>query len=254
MMDNPTGQVFPDGDKTQHRRPHENQEPPETRGSPGRISRSREKNNRTNNRKRRSLSKFLLESDIKPVIFVGKCVQQFGWGAVIGFCLGAAGVYGYAFAAKSLPLVTLAQEQSKNPPTTGQTPPANQTRWLHGVIKSNDRLVTEDIEIGVLATRAGPFQSGVFRIQVPESDRYQITLWNQGYQRMQLVELRPDSDGNVHDVLFPSGGLSFQASNKRNLPPNTDVGNAQIESASSQLSARSTRPAASQSRSSVATH
>jgi hypothetical protein len=251
-MDNPTAQVLPDGDKNHNRRSQPNQGG-ETRQSPGRMSRAaREKNNRTtNNRKSRSLSKFLLDSDIKPVIFIGKCVQQFGWGAVIGFCLGAAGVYGYAFAVKSLPLVTFAKEQSKDAPTATQTPTVAQKRRLHGVIKSNDRPVEEDIEIGVLATRQGPFQSGVFSIEVPESDRYQITLWNQGYQRFRLVELRPDVDGNVHDVIFPSGVLAFQASNKRNPPSN--VRDAQVESTSSQLSTRLTRPAVSQPRSSVAT-
>lgn len=202
--------------------------------------------------KRHSIADFLKDTGFAPAVFVGKCVQQFGWAAVIGFCLGAAGVYGYAFTVKSLPLVTLVKEQSKDAPTATLTPTVSQKRRLHGVIKSNDKPVEEDIEIGVLATRQGPFQSGRFSIEVPEGDRYQITLWNQGYQRFKLVEVRPDMDGNVHDVIFPSGALALQAGNKRNLPSN--VRDAQVQSTSNQLSARSTRPSGSQPRSSVATH
>jgi hypothetical protein len=253
-MDHPSDQVLP-CDKNHNRRLHATQGP-EARENPGRMPRAREKNNQpTNNRKRRSLSKFLLDSDIKPVVFIGKCVQQFGWGAVIAFCLGASGVYGYALAVKSLPLVTFAKEPSKDATTVAPTPVASQKRWLHGVIKSNNLPVTEDIEIGVLATRQGPFQSGVFSIQVPESERYQITLWNQGYQRFKLVELRPDMDGNVHDVNFPSGVMGLEASNKRNPPPNNLTADraTQVESTSDQLSARSKRPVG-QSRSSLAAH
>lgn len=247
-MDNPTGQVLLDGDKADHNRRSQANQGPERREGHGRIGRAREKSNRTNNRKSRSLIKFLLDSEVKPVVFVGRCVQQFGWGAVIGFCLGAAGVYGYAFTAKSLPLVTLAKEQSKDAATATQTS-AIQKRWLHGVVMSGNRPVTEDIEIGVLATRNGPFPSGKFSIQVPQSDRYLFTLWNQGVQRFRLVEVIPDVDGNV-DVIFPSGVVEAQVSNERNPRPNTD---AQVESTSSQIATRSTRQAASQPRSSVAT-
>jgi hypothetical protein len=101
-----------------------------------------------------------------------------------------------------------------------QVPVQAKTVWLHGTVKSNDKPIKDEIEIGVLATRQGPFQDGAFSIQVPQSDRYLITLWNVGYQKFKLVELRPDSDGNVHDVLFASGMVRLEGprSNQKGAP------------------------------------
>ena len=241
-MDNPKGQALPDGRHDQHHHPPANHGS-EQRERLGRILRSPEKSNRTtNNRKSRSLTTFLLDSDIKSVVFLGKCVQQFGWGAVIGFCLGAAGVYGYAFTAKSLPLVPFTKEQSKDPPAPTPAPVVSQRRWLHGDIKSDN----EDIEIGVLAQRNGPFPSGSFSMEVPQGDHYQVVLWNPGYRSFRVVELRPDVDGKVPDLKFPSDSFAFQSRNQRNSQTGADT----LESTSTQLAARSARSTVSQLRSS----
>lgn len=153
---------------------------------------------------RKPFATFLMESEIRPLVFVGRCMQYFGLGAVIGFLLGAVGVYGYAFVVKSLPLITFTGEQPVASPTPTPGPVTNAMRKLHGRIKSNNKPISEDIEIGVLLKRQGPFQSGTYSIEVPDADRYQLTFWNAGYRTFRLVEVIPNSDGTVGDVDFPS--------------------------------------------------
>jgi len=155
--------------------------------------------------RRKPFSAFLIETGFWPLAFAGRCMQQFGLGAVAGFVLGAACVYGYAVF-KILPgsmaaVATSAEHVSIA--TASPTPP--KTVWLHGRVNDNDKPRKEEFEIGVLATRQGPFQDGSYSIQVPESDSYRVTLWNVGYQKFKLVELKADSSGNVNDVNFPTG-------------------------------------------------
>jgi len=192
----------------------------------GMRNRHRQPSNGDPGKTKPTFTKFMLDSDIKPVIFLGKCVQYFGWGTVGGFLLGVAFLYGYAFVTKSLPLVTFAGEQAKESrgTVTVPTPSPVPMRSLRGVVKINDKQLIEDIEIGVLSMRPlGPFQGGEFSIQVPEStdDHYQITLWNMGYQRFKLVELIPDHDGYVHDIVFPAGVASIQANHRQNETAST---------------------------------
>lgn len=176
--------------------------------------------------KRKPFSAFLIESDFKPLVFVGQCVQYFGFGAVAAFFFGAVCVYGYAMF-KPLPYAAAAPSgapiQAVQTPT--QTPSQPRTVSLHGFLTTNDKPVSEQFEIGVLASRLGPFKrrDGSFSIQVPESDHYLISVWNAGYQRFQLIELKPDSDGDVHEVPFPSGmaGVESPVNNQRSGSSNS---------------------------------
>ena len=177
-------------------------------------------------KKRKSFSTFLIESDFKPLIFVGRCMQYFGVGAVVGFLGGAVFVYGYANF-RPLPLIASLKPPTETPTPTPTQPPAQpKTVWLHGVVTNNDKPVKEQFEIGVLANAyRGPFQApdGSFSIQVPEAEKgqYLITLWNAGYQRFKLIQKTADSDGNVHDVVFDSSMAKLERNNQRSETSNS---------------------------------
>lgn len=153
---------------------------------------------------RKPFSVFLIETGFWPLAFAGRCMQQFGFGAVAGFLLGAGFVYGYSFFVKPLPGIKAAAPIVQTVPIVTPSPVLPKTVWLHGRVNDNDKPRKEEFEIGVLATRQGPFQDGSYSIQVPESDSYRVTLWNVGYQKFKLVELKADSAGNVNDVNFPA--------------------------------------------------
>jgi len=130
--------------------------------------------------KRQPFSAFLIEIDFKHLAFVGRCGQCFGFGA--------------ASAEEGL---------------------------AHGFLASKDMPVTEKFEIGVLTSRLGPLErDGSFSIQVPESDHYLITVWNRGYQKLQLIELKPDSVGDIHKVPFFPGMAVESPMNNRSGSPN----------------------------------
>ncbi len=129
--------------------------------------------------KRKSFSTFLIESDFKPLVFAGRCMQYFGVGAVIGFLLGAVGVYGYAFFVKSLPLVSLASEQRPTPTPT-PLPPQPKTVQLHGIVRDAlGRPLNAQFWVGVFAKQLGPLQNsdGSFILEVPQSSTYDVALW-----------------------------------------------------------------------------
>jgi hypothetical protein len=147
------------------------------------------KTNHTSEKK--SFDNFLIKSGIKPLVFVGQCAQYFGFLTVVAFLVGAAAVYGYALF-RPLPYSKASQAE-----------PLKKV-WLHGKVKDNAKPRNGEFEIGVLATRQGPFEDGSYAIEVPESARYEVTLWNPGYKEFKLAQLKADSAGNVNDVNFPS--------------------------------------------------
>jgi len=122
-------------------------------------------------------AEFLIDTNILPLVLIGKGVKCFGWGAVLAFIFGAFGVYGYAFATKSLPLVTFATPA----PSPAPTPvPSTKMVRLRGVVRDADlRPVTERFWVGVLANQLGPVQNpeGSFVLEVPESSSYDVALW-----------------------------------------------------------------------------
>jgi len=175
--------------------------------------------------KRKSFSTFLIESEFKPFVFAGRCMQYFGMGAVVGVLVGAVFVYVYANF-RPLPLIASPKATETPTPTPTHPPAQPKTVWLHGVVMSNDKPVKEQFEIGVLANAdRGPFQApdGSFSIQVPEAEKgqYLITLWNSGYQKFKLVQKTADSDGNVHDVIFDSSMAKLERNNQGSEPSNS---------------------------------
>lgn len=123
-----------------------------------------------------SLAEFLKETGFGPVVFIGKCVQQFGWGAVAGFLLGATAVYGYAVV-KPLPY---AKSVSPAIAPIVQQPPQTKIVQLHGRVRDGKGSpVNERFWVGVLAKQLGPVQNvdGTFTVEVPQSSSYDVALW-----------------------------------------------------------------------------
>lgn len=125
-----------------------------------------------------SLAGLLIDSDLKAFVFLGRCVQHFGFGAVAGFLLGAACVYGYAFF-KPLPYAVSAATESKIQPSP--TPPVpSKTVQLHGWVRdAAGEPIKEAFTVGVLANQLGPVQNadGSFALEVPRSNSYDVAVW-----------------------------------------------------------------------------
>jgi len=127
--------------------------------------------------RKRSFADFLIESNFTPLAFAGRCVKQFGAGAVAGFLLGAVSVYGYAVV-KGLPYAKGSQAEA-----TIVVPPSVQAKTvkLHGLVRDSDgKPVKEAFNVGVLAKQLGPVQNsdGSFEMEVPQSSSYDVALWN----------------------------------------------------------------------------
>jgi hypothetical protein len=127
--------------------------------------------------KKGSLADFLINIEFAPVAFVGRCMKQFGVGAVGGFLLGAISVYGYAVV-KGLPLPRGSQSEMA---IVAPTPVQAKTVKLHGFVRDFEgRPVKEAFNVGVLAKQLGPVQNsdGSFEMEVPQSNSYDVALWN----------------------------------------------------------------------------
>jgi len=126
-------------------------------------------------RGRKSFTQFMLDSDLGPVVFVGKCVQFFGWGAVAGFFLGSACVYGYALF-KPLPYVKAQVVQVQIP----ITPPSPSPVLLHGFMTDGDnKPVVDSFFVAVVAKQHGPEQNvqGQYTMEVPPNTCYDLMFW-----------------------------------------------------------------------------
>ena len=143
--------------------------------------------------KRKPFSAFLIDTGFWPLAFAGRCMQQFGLGAVVGFVLGAACVYGYAVV-KPLPYAKPTANQSGQP-----TPPAQlKTVQLRGLVRDSlGRPVKEPFTVGVLAKQLGPVQNseGSFALEVPQSNSYDVALWNSETVRV-FNGFAAEQDGN----------------------------------------------------------
>jgi len=145
---------------------------------PGRTRNHRRHSSKsTSHSHRRSLSKFLLDSDIKPVVFMGKCAQFFGWGAVAGFFLGMAFIYFYAVFYEPLPLAKVAA-----PPFVQPTPPPApqpKTVQLRGLVRNSADEPAKWFNVGVFANQQGPLNTsdGSFKLDVPQSSSYDVVYW-----------------------------------------------------------------------------
>jgi hypothetical protein len=185
--------------------------------------------------KRGSFADFLIESNFAPLAFAGRCVKQFGAGAVAGFLLGAVSVYGYAIL-KPLPY-------AKSVPAESQvvTPPAqSKTVKLHGLVRDSDgKPVKEAFNVGVLAKQLGPVQNsdGSFEMEVPQSNTYDVALWNsdtvkvytgfaaeqdgRGYRLEQALPFLVSVSGVSAKSIAPGAQLAkLQPDGQRNLSMN----------------------------------
>lgn len=153
--------------------------------------------------KRKPFSVFLIETGFWPLAFAGRCMQQFGLGAVTGFVLGAACLYGYSFF-RILPgskaAVAPLDHVTRNDP-----PPPKKIR-LYGTAKSHET----KYEIGLLLSpRLGPFNPGdVYSLQVPESDHYVVVGWNPNYENFAMQEMFPDASGRLQELVFPNPSMA----------------------------------------------
>lgn len=151
------------------------------------------KKNKNNSLKARkghikSLPQFLIDSEIKWLVFIGKGMQYFGIRAVIAFFLGGIAIYTYALF-KPLPLIKSIPKQKKI--------------QLHGkVITLDNKPFEEEFQIGVLlGSPLGPFGlgDGSFKIDVPYYETYNIIVWDLDYQMFKLYNLATKQvDGEYH--------------------------------------------------------
>lgn len=161
-----------------------------------------------------SLADFLIECDFKPLVFIGRCVRQFGLGAVAGFLLGAVSVYGYAVL-RPLPFVRALGDPVVNP-----APVQSRTVKLHGLVRDSEgRPVKEAFNVGVLAKQLGPVQNsdGSFEMEVPQSNSYDVALWNSDTVKV-YVGFAAERDGSGYKLeqalpfLHPVANVSAQPS------------------------------------------
>jgi hypothetical protein len=127
--------------------------------------------------KKKSFTDFLIDSGFAPLVFVGRCLGQFGARAVAGFLLGAIALYGYGLVS-GLPYVKSSTGNLVIP-----VPPAPEAKTvkLHGFVRDFEgRPVKEAFNVGVLAKQLGPVQNsdGSFEMEVPQSNSYDVALWN----------------------------------------------------------------------------
>lgn len=131
---------------------------------------------RTGLPKKGSIVAFFKDTGFGPAVFLGKCVEQFGWGAVAGCLLGAGLVYGYAVVVKPLPYAKSVVVQVAPLPQPSQP----KTVQLHGRVRDGSGSpVNQRFWVGVLAKQLGPVQNsdGTFSLEVPQSNSYDVALW-----------------------------------------------------------------------------
>jgi hypothetical protein len=149
---------------------------------------------------------FLIDTNILPLVLIGKAVKCFGWGVVVAFMLGGLSVYGYAVVVKPLPLAKMEMPL----PITPAPAPVHQPKMvrLRGVVRdANLRPVTQRFWVGVLANQLGPVQNpeGSFVLEVPESSNYDVALWTSQEQPVSFynrMPVEPDDKGlKLQDAL-----------------------------------------------------
>jgi hypothetical protein len=153
----------------------------------------------------KSLVSFLLNTNIAPLVLVGRGVENFGVRTVAGFLLGATMVYGYAFF-KPLPYARQSLGVISPSPvtTTVIEPPVSNIR-LRGVVKDSEgQPIKEPFMVGVMVKRFGPLKNidGSFAIEVPKSASYDLALWNMNGKFQLYDGYSPEREGEGY-VLPP---------------------------------------------------
>ncbi len=156
--------------------------------------------------KKGSFADFLIESNFAPLAFAGRCVKQFGAGAVAGFLLGAISLYGYAYF-KGLPFVKTTETR---------------TVQLRGVVRdSANKPIKNEFSVGVLAKQQGPIQNSdaSFVLEVPQNSSYDVALWNGDTVKV-FYSIGAEPDGNGYRLqeslpflqAVPNANVSVQES------------------------------------------
>jgi hypothetical protein len=130
---------------------------------------------------RRSFSRFLIETEIKPLVIIGKAIQAFGMAATGSYVLGAACLYGYGLFAGSLPGIKPA------------IPEAREIDLFGKVTTLDDEPLKEGFRVMVLdsaKSESGPFQrkDGSFQVRVPlnQSRQYRLLILTEDNQALML--------------------------------------------------------------------
>ncbi len=153
---------------------------------------------------RQSLRTFLKGSEIKPLVFVGKCMDYFGMGAVVGFLFGATTMYGISLAGLSPYLKTTLMSQAAgsivnitatDKPQIPSAPTEPKKIDVHGVVKTaGGKPFDESFQIGVIESVHGPFskEDASFDLEVPYKNRYQLVVWTLNYGAFRMNALNLD--------------------------------------------------------------
>lgn len=171
---------------------------------------------------RKSFVVFLIDSKIRPLEIVGRCIDYFGLAAVLGFFLGAAALYGYAL---FRPLPYAAKAAIERPPATpSPTPlvdrPARVT--LQGFVTTVDSKPVSDFYVAVLENPVFGKRDGSFRIGATRNDldQYMIAVWVDA-TKAQLCVTGADENGKLDGVFLSTGpvaGLSSLGTSHLNKP------------------------------------
>ena len=119
---------------------------------------------------RKSLSQYLISTEIWPLALIGKSIDQFGAGPVVGFVFGAAVVYAGARIAPDRFRVAAAS-----------APAEVKKVLIEGRLESdeNKSLKDQDVFVGIFQSVSGPIsvKDGSFTISAPLGDEYKLAVW-----------------------------------------------------------------------------
>jgi len=167
---------------------------------------------------RRPLKVFLLESDIKLLVFVGKCMDYFGMGAVAGFLVGASAVYGYALF-KELPYAGLFVPPKPAPQQFAQSallmPPKQEKIKIRGVVTTDGTNAVKDaFQVGVVEVLSGEFTNGdgKFHLEVPRQETYKVAFWKPNYENLRVLELSLDETGTLSQAVWLPRDIALKGS------------------------------------------
>ena len=166
---------------------------------------------------KRPLRDFLISSDIKLLVFVGKCMDYFGMGAVFGFLFGGSLVYGYALF-EPLPY---AKRFNPTPqahaaaPLTLLAPPKEDKIKIQGVVTTDGTNVVKDaFQVGVVEVVSGEFTNGdgTYHLEVPRQSTYKVAFWKPNYENLRVLELSLQDGGTFSKAVWLPRNVAINAS------------------------------------------
>lgn len=130
----------------------------------------------------------MIDTGIWPLVLIGRSMNQFGAGPVIGFVIGAAAVYGYARIAPEHFTVAAAP-----------APPADVKKVLiEGRLESgqNQSIKDQDVFVGIFQSVSGPIsvKDGSFTMTAPLMDEYHLAVWTADGKTVKFFTQRVDED------------------------------------------------------------